>query len=367
MALEPYADSLPRLTLLLTDKLTTMISSDDRDALASFIGIFSKNFYTSHSGHIHPAVERAYQRLIYTLSRALNRHFPSAVRVHGDWYLPERTDSPTFQVSEERFAELQAQVYSTSSASASRQREAAKPTSSKPNKSAPSAPTKPRVSTARPASKAPDAPSKTTGATSRPDPSPAGTHSSKPAPSSVPVSTRKRPAASPPPPGSPSPAAPKGKMRQASPVVASSTSVAARPGRIMSSRPPPKAPLPCRNPPRVSHRESSARPSKKRAIKADSESETVPDDPAASDAEDPSEASEEEPSPKNTDDRDYVDHPDSSMRSAPADRVLVADSDVEMKTAAPSKKKKALSASATAEKRSAHLATQGGAPYDSLD
>ena len=55
------------------------------------------------------------------------------------------------------------------------------------------------------------------------------------------------------------------------------------------------------------------------------------------------------------------------MRSAPTDRVLVADSDVEMKTAAPSKKKKALSASATAEKRSAHLATQGGAPYDSLD
>ena len=55
------------------------------------------------------------------------------------------------------------------------------------------------------------------------------------------------------------------------------------------------------------------------------------------------------------------------MRSAPSDRVLVADSDVEMKTAAPSKKKKALSASATAEKRSAHLATQGGAPYDSLD
>ena len=55
------------------------------------------------------------------------------------------------------------------------------------------------------------------------------------------------------------------------------------------------------------------------------------------------------------------------MRSAPSDRVLVADSDVEMKTAVPSKKKKALSASATAEKRSAHLATQGGAPYDSLD
>ena len=51
----------------------------------------------------------------------------------------------------------------------------------------------------------------------------------------------------------------------------------------------------------MSHRESSARPSKKRAVEADSESETVPDDPAASDAEDPSEASEEEPSPKNTD------------------------------------------------------------------
>ena len=62
-----------------------------------------------------------------------------------------------------------------------------------------------------------------------------------------------------------------------------------------------EAPLPRRNPPRVSHRESSARPSKKRAVEADSESETVPDDPAASDAEEPSEASEEEPSPKNTD------------------------------------------------------------------
>ncbi|KJA14869.1 hypothetical protein HYPSUDRAFT_208330, partial [Hypholoma sublateritium FD-334 SS-4] len=168
------------------------------------------------------------------------------------WYLPERTDSshqkrllragdsdillqPTFWVSEERFAELQAQVYSTSSASASRRREAAKPTSSKPNKT-------------------------------------------------------------------------------------SSTAIAARPGRIMSSRPPPKAPLPRRNPPRVSHRESSARPSKKRAVEADSESET---------------------------DRDYVDHPDSSMCSAPTDRVLVADSDVEMKTAAPSKKKKALAAPPT--------------------
>ena len=42
MALEPYADSLPQVTLLLTDKLTTTISSDDRDALASFVGIFSK-------------------------------------------------------------------------------------------------------------------------------------------------------------------------------------------------------------------------------------------------------------------------------------------------------------------------------------
>ena len=42
MALEPYADSLPHLTLLLTNKLTTTISSDDRDALASFVGIFSK-------------------------------------------------------------------------------------------------------------------------------------------------------------------------------------------------------------------------------------------------------------------------------------------------------------------------------------
>ncbi|KJA14668.1 hypothetical protein HYPSUDRAFT_208500 [Hypholoma sublateritium FD-334 SS-4] len=95
MALEPYANSLPQLTLLLTNKLMTMISSDDRDTLASFVGIFSKvnNFYTSHSGHIHPAVERAYQRLIYMLSRALDRHFPSAVRVHGDWYLPKHTDS----------------------------------------------------------------------------------------------------------------------------------------------------------------------------------------------------------------------------------------------------------------------------------
>ncbi|KJA24340.1 hypothetical protein HYPSUDRAFT_200570 [Hypholoma sublateritium FD-334 SS-4] len=222
MALEPYADSLPRLTLLLTDKLTTTISSDDHDTLASFIGIFSKvnNFYTSHSGHIHPAVERAYQRLIYTLSRALDRHFPSASHQKR---LLRAGDSdillqPTFNVSEERFTELQAQVYSTSSASASRRHEAAKPTSSKPNKSAPSAPTKPRVSTARPASKAPDAPSKTTGVSSRTDPSPAGTHSSKLAPSSVPVSTRKCPAVSPPPPGSPSPAAPKSKARQASPV-----------------------------------------------------------------------------------------------------------------------------------------------------
>ena len=42
MALEPYADSLPQVTLFLTDKLTTTISSDDRDALASFVGIFSK-------------------------------------------------------------------------------------------------------------------------------------------------------------------------------------------------------------------------------------------------------------------------------------------------------------------------------------
>ena len=42
MALEPYTDSLPQVTLLLTDKLTTTISSDDRDALASFVGIFSK-------------------------------------------------------------------------------------------------------------------------------------------------------------------------------------------------------------------------------------------------------------------------------------------------------------------------------------
>ncbi|KJA14101.1 hypothetical protein HYPSUDRAFT_208980 [Hypholoma sublateritium FD-334 SS-4] len=364
MALEPYADSLPQLTFFLTDKLTTTISSDDRNTLASFIGIFSKvnNFYTSHSGHIHPAVERAYQHLIYMLSRALDHHFPLAVRVHGDWYLPECTDSshqkhllragdsdillqPTFWVSEEQFAELQAQVYSTSSASASRRCEAAKPTSSKPNKSAPSAPTKPRVSTTRPALKAPDAPSKTAGAASRPDPSPAAS----------------------PPPGSPSAAAPKGKAHQVSPIVASSTAVAARPGQIMSSRPPPKAPLPHRNPPRVSHRESSAHPSKKHAVKADSESETVPDNPATSGTEEPSEASEEEPSPKNTDDRDYIDHPDSSMCAAPANRVLIADSDVEMKTAAPSKKKKALSASATAEKHSAHLATQGGAPYDSLD
>ncbi|KJA13261.1 hypothetical protein HYPSUDRAFT_209693 [Hypholoma sublateritium FD-334 SS-4] len=190
----------------------------------------------------------------------------------------------------------------------------------------------------------------------------------------------KRPAVSPPGSPSPVPSKTKGNDRVTSPIPIPSrapiTRPAAqiRPARMAPARPTP-TPRPRRNPPRISHQETSSRASKKHAVKISvSDTDAPLADKAASDVASESEASDEDPSPQNTDDCDYVEPVDSSLRDAPANKTSI-DSDIEMKpnrastTSTKGKKKAATAPTSTSaptttdppvlltEKQSNHQAT----------